>query len=120
MATANAMTEKSATAEKRVRTAARKIDETQVRAQVERIRSDIAGLKSAITDYSVDRAQELGAAARETADDLSETTRRAIETLNDELASLERQLVDHVRRRPLQSLGIAAAVGVLFALLVKR
>lgn len=110
----------TATAEKKTRTAARKIDEVQVRAQVERIRSDIAGLKTAIADYSIDRARELGASARETADDVSVSTRRAIETLNDELASLERQLVDHVRRHPLQSIGIAAAAGVLIALILKR
>lgn len=108
------------TAEKKTRTAARKIDETQVRAQVERLRSDLAGLKSAIADYSVDRAGELGAAAKETASDVSEQTRRAVENLSDELAALERQLVDHVRRRPLQSVGIAAAAGVLIALLLKR
>lgn len=110
----------STTVEKKTRAAARKMDEVEVRGQVERIRSDLAGLKSAIADYSVDRAHELGAAAKETASDVSEQTRRAVESLNDEFVALERQLVDHVRRRPLQSVGIAAAAGVLIALLLKR
>ena len=68
--------------------------------------------------------QDLGRLAKDaTQEKLGEARQAAAqyyEKGTDKATDLERQLTDYVRRYPLRSLGIAAGVGALLGLLVRR
>jgi len=87
---------------------------------IERIRSDIAALAGSLKKYGAGKTDEVKARATAAGQDLTKMSQDALNELSAELQSYERALVSEVRRRPLQSLGIAAGIGFLIAALVRR
>ncbi|MBN9669421.1 DUF883 family protein [Roseibium aggregatum] len=87
---------------------------------IERIRGDIASLAGSLKQYGSDKTGEYKSRAMAAGQDLSEKSQDALDDLMTELQAYERAFVKEVRRRPLQSLGIAAGVGFLIAALVRR
>lgn len=87
---------------------------------IERLRGDISALAESITRYGADKSEEYKNRASKTGKDIAHASQQTLDSLTEELNKLERSLTSHVREKPLQSLGIAAGIGVLVALLVRR
>ncbi|WP_417766635.1 DUF883 family protein [Stappia sp.] len=87
---------------------------------IERLRGDISALAESITRYGADKSNEYKNRANKTGKDIAHASQQTLDSLTEELNKLERSLTSQVREKPLQSLGIAAGIGVLVALLVRR
>lgn len=67
-----------------------------------------------------DKTGEYKERANKAGKDLADSSQQALDALSEELTRLENTLASRVRAKPLQSLGIAAGIGVLVALLARR
>lgn len=91
-----------------------------IEAHVAQVREDIAALAKAMKAYGADKTGEYKARANKAGTDIAVASQDALASLQKEFADLERQMVNQVRARPLQSLGIAAGIGFLIAMIVRR
>ena len=95
-------------------------DKAALEAQLARIKADVSELATMLADMG---SRKVGSARGEADHRISELTRageEAIEDLRRQLRTIERDLSDKVQEKPLQTLGIAAGVGFLFALVMRR
>ena len=67
-----------------------------------------------------DTAQEVGAQVSETARQVGETASASYEQGREKMGEVQHYLEDTIRTKPLQSVLLAAGVGLLIALLWKR
>jgi len=67
-----------------------------------------------------DKAQEVSAQVSETAQHVSETTSAAYEQGREQIAHVGQSLEEHIRDKPLQSVLMAAGLGMIIAFLWKR
>ena len=84
--------------------------------EIDGLRADLAALSdrfSKLTDAGFRTAGEKGEEARLRGE-------AAYSALSERASDLEHQAVDSIRRHPLQSLGIAAGIGFLAALMTRR
>ncbi|MHA7776892.1 DUF883 family protein [Roseibium sp. M-1] len=113
-----------ATAKTASATAAQPANDTvsarDIEEDIERIRGDIAALAGSLKKYGAGKTDEVKAKATAAGQDLTKMSQDALNDLTAELQTYERALVSEIRRRPLQSLGIAAGIGFLIAALVRR
>jgi ElaB/YqjD/DUF883 family membrane-anchored ribosome-binding protein len=96
------------------------VNASDIEADIQRIREDIAALAGSLKNYGSGKSQEYKSRATAAGEDLTQMSQDALDDLTRELKSYERALTNEVRRHPLQSLGIAAGVGFLIAALVRR
>ncbi|AXS40210.1 DUF883 family protein [Breoghania sp. L-A4] len=87
---------------------------------VERVRGDIAALAQSISKYGAGKGGEYKARAGQAGKDIAKMSQETLDSLTKELAGLEKTMASQVRQKPLQSLGIAAGVGFLIAMLLRR
>lgn len=92
----------------------------ELRDQLDRLREDISALNEAMADFGVAKASELKKRANGVPAELMETYDSFLEGIGREVSQLERSLDKRVRGKPLQSLGIAAGIGFVVALLLGR
>ncbi|MAB00160.1 MAG: hypothetical protein CMN87_12385 [Stappia sp.] len=95
-------------------------DAATIEQNIERLRGDIAALAQSVTRYGADKTGEYKDRANKAGKDIAESSQQALDSLSAELTRLEDSLASRVREKPLQSLGIAAGIGVLIALLARR
>ncbi|MCB1422466.1 MAG: DUF883 family protein [Nitratireductor sp.] len=88
--------------------------------QIDRIRNEIRSLAETVTEAGVVVAGDVKTQAAAKASDARATSQQVFEDLNKQLATVEKQLAGHVRRKPVSSLAIAAGVGFLAALIARR
>ena len=88
--------------------------------RIAQLKDDITGLTSAVTDFGARKAGALGDSAASATADMAEAAERALEQARAEVAALERSMIGHVRSNPLQALAIAAGIGFLAALIMRR
>jgi len=67
-----------------------------------------------------DKAQEVSAQVNETAQQVSETASAAYEQGREQIAHVGQSLEEHIRDKPLQSVLMAAGLGMIIAFLWKR
>lgn len=87
---------------------------------IERLRGDISTLAESITRYGTDKTGEYKDRANKAGKNIANASQQTLDSLTEELNKLERSLTTQVREKPLQSLGIAAGIGFLIALLARR
>lgn len=88
--------------------------------QLGRIKADISELASTLAAMG---SRRLGGARGEADHRMRELTRageEAIDDLRRQVRTIERDLSDKVQEKPLQTLGIAAGIGFLLALVLRR
>jgi len=109
-----------ATTTGKARTGAAK-DETQdLEAEIAKLRAEMASLADQIAktrDSSVSAARK---AASEGIEQMKVQGEAAMEDLKANARDVEQQLTETVREKPITSLAIAAGVGFLFAVLMRR
>ena len=89
-------------------------------AQVAELRREIASLTKNIAAFGQSKAEEYRSGIEGMAADAVHASLNALNSAREEAASLEESFEEHVRARPLQSIGIALGVGFLAALLTRR
>lgn len=101
--------------------AARADDEAaSIQENIERLRGDISSLAKSISRYGTEKTGEYSERASKAGKDIADVSQQTLDSLHEELNRLERSLTSHIRRKPLQSLGIAAGIGFLIAMLARR
>lgn len=116
MATAS----KAKAAEEATEAAESGAEKAAIEEQLSKIRSDIAELGETLAAIGSRRVK----GARDEADhrirEMTRASEEAIDDLRRQLRMIERDLTDKVQEKPLQTLGIAAGVGFLVALVLRR
>jgi ElaB/YqjD/DUF883 family membrane-anchored ribosome-binding protein len=82
---------------------------SDVQAELENLRRDIAALTQTIASFGSGKIREAG-----------ETSQQYIDSARDTLLTVEEDVEAYVRAKPLQSLAMAAGVGYLLALISRR
>lgn len=96
------------------------VSTSDIEADIQRIREDIAALAGTLKDYGSGKGNEYKSRASAAGQDFTKMSQDALNDLTAELQGYERALTSEVRRHPLQALGIAAGIGFLVAALVRR
>ncbi|MEM5501912.1 DUF883 family protein [Ahrensia kielensis] len=91
-----------------------------VEAQLEALKADVSKLTQALTEAGNERFKEAKSSAIEASEYASENAQQTIARLRGELETLDQKVSEQIRERPYQALGIAAGVGVLAALLLRK
>lgn len=91
-----------------------------IESQITKIRSDISTLAGTIADYGAQSLNDAKSQAGTMAHEAVQASETALAELRSQLDRLERDLRVKVREKPLQAIGIAAGIGFLLALLMRR
>jgi ElaB/YqjD/DUF883 family membrane-anchored ribosome-binding protein len=95
-------------------------DVGDIEAQLEQIREDIALLAKLVTEVSSVKAEGYKQRAKKATNEAAEASFNMIDSARDEVLSMERDLENKIRDKPLQSVAIAAGIGFLTAFLARR
>ena len=91
-----------------------------VEARLSQLRADFAALTETVSAYGKAEAGALKKRGEAYSDELVAQSKDALATFADELSRLERDVASQVREKPVQAIGIAAAVGFLAAMILRR
>ncbi|MBZ4022756.1 hypothetical protein CKO11_09825 [Rhodobacter sp. TJ_12] len=92
----------------------------QLEKQIEQLSAELAKLSREAKDYGATRAEQLADQARDMRDEIAARSAEAAEVARERLVEAEGAVEDRVRSNPMAALGVAAGVGFLAALLMKR
>ena len=95
-------------------------DRAAVEEQLARIKADIAELASTLSAIGSRKVDGARSQADQRMSELARAGEEAIADLRRQLRTIERDLTDKVQEKPLQTLGIAAGIGFLLALVMRR
>lgn len=93
---------------------------SDVEAQIERIREDIAALTKTVAAYGAGKADKYTAEAEKAGKDILRASHSALENARAEVAAVEKDVEARVRENPLQALGVAVGLGFLLAIIVRH
>jgi ElaB/YqjD/DUF883 family membrane-anchored ribosome-binding protein len=93
---------------------------TEIAEQLARLREDLAGLAKSVKALGVDATDEIKAQASRVTDEAINASTQAAQNVRDEFSALNQSLTEQVQKKPLQSIGIAVAVGFLLAVINRR
>ena len=91
-----------------------------VQAGLEQVQRDIDNLTRTLARFGKERAGDLKSKTAAKADELSQVSAKALEDLKASAGDLNKQIEARVHEKPMQSLAIAAGVGALIAMLLRR
>lgn len=95
-------------------------DVGDIEAQLEQIREDIALLAKLVTEVGANKAEDYKQRAKRATSEAAEASFSMLDSARDEVRSMERDLENKIRDKPLQSVAIAAGVGFITAFLARR
>lgn len=93
---------------------------SEIEAQLEQLKRDIAGLTQALADFGSAKLNQAADKASELKENVSEASSEAISGMRSGLEQVQSDVENHIRAKPLQSVAIAAGLGFLFALFSRR
>ncbi len=85
----------------------------EVKAQIEQLRKDITALSSTLASAgssTVEKAEN----------DIMKSSQQAVDSVAKEISNIESDLVSQIRDYPVRSIGIAAGIGFLAAMLTRH
>jgi ElaB/YqjD/DUF883 family membrane-anchored ribosome-binding protein len=91
-----------------------------VETSLKQVRADIASLSETLSSYGKGKLGDAQKSASAKSDDVIRASEETLHELRNQVDDLARQLEGRVRAKPIQSLAIAAGVGALISLLVRR
>ena len=91
-----------------------------VRAQLEALRSDVAGLTSALGEYVKEQRDAVKSSAASGIDALKSASRAGLEVTGRKAAEVKSSAEDMVRENPTSAVAISAALGFVVGLLSRR
>ncbi len=100
------------------------IDDAELEGRFEQAKSEFYKIASNLSEMGSSKAREYTEMASNVAtnlkDDVNAVSGDALDNFMDQLSSLERDVTNRIREKPLQALAIAGGIGFLFALLSRR
>lgn len=93
--------------------------EEDLETQVQQLRDDIKSISNTLTRLGQSTVKDVQNNARQRAQDLADRGQSMLEDAQGELGSLERQLKDTIRDRPLTAVAGAIALGFLIAVMTR-
>lgn len=91
-----------------------------IAAQISALKSDLAGLTELMTEFGKAQGRTLGARANEAGDTLRARGRHETDKLQAQAHDLYDQTNDFVVRQPGAALGIAAGLGFVIGMILRR
>lgn len=88
--------------------------------QIQQLREDIASLTRTVAAIGNEKASDMKGKARRVANEAADASKQMVEAAREQAVSLERDLERQIRTNPLQAVGIAAGVGFMLALIMRR
>lgn len=95
-------------------------DVEAISAEIQRLRADMSSLVDTVGGVGRRRARKLADTAQGKADEGMAAGEAMLADAKTELERIEHDLVTATRRSPFRALGIAAGIGFLLALIVRR
>jgi ElaB/YqjD/DUF883 family membrane-anchored ribosome-binding protein len=92
----------------------------EVETQISKLRSDISSLASSVAEYGSQTLESAKSQAGALSHDAAAASETALAELRNQLDAIESDLRSRVREKPLQAIGIAAGLGFLIALMMRR
>ncbi|MGV8937258.1 MAG: DUF883 family protein [Allorhizobium sp.] len=92
----------------------------EIQMQLEQLSKDVAALTQAIADFGNMKVQSATERATRLSNEVMDASTEALYAAKNGIVSAEKDLETQIRNKPLQSVGIAAGVGFLAALLMRR
>ena len=89
-------------------------------AEIEQLRKDLASLTETLKAIGLEKADSAKDEIRGRAAEFAAAGRRQVESLSGSASEIEAEMARSVREKPLQSLAIAAAVGLVLGLISRR
>ena len=123
MAVKDAAKETAKEAKESVEKSVKQLDDkysADISGQVAQLRDDLSNLANTVKSLGGDVKKDVKAKASRLADDAISASNNAARTVKHEARALNNNVTDYVQENPLQSIGIAAAAGFLFAILTRR
>jgi ElaB/YqjD/DUF883 family membrane-anchored ribosome-binding protein len=93
---------------------------SDVQADLENLRRDIAALTQTVASFSTGKLKEASNRASQLGAEAADASAQYVESARNTVRSAEQDLEAHIRNKPLQAIAIAAGVGFLAALLTRR
>lgn len=94
--------------------------EKDLHVQIEQLRKEISQIASTLTEVGNEKLASAKDKAGKLYTNAKETGEEAFSTAKEKVSNLESQMCDCVRQKPATSLAVAAGVGFLLAMLVRR
>ena len=91
-----------------------------VQTRIEKIRSDIRALTNTVAEHGSYAAADVKGQAGAISRDVAKASEEAIAELRKQLDILERDARVKIRENPMAAIGIAAGIGFLAAMLMRR
>lgn len=88
--------------------------------QIEKLSAELAELTRSAGDYGASRMEQLSEQTKALRGEIAARSSAAAEVARERFLNAEGAVEDRVRANPMAALGIAAGVGFLAALMVKR
>lgn len=88
--------------------------------QIEQLRADVSEITKTLRELSKGEATELRSRAEQRAAELRSQGSQVADDIAAEVSDLERKVGENMQQRPLQTLAIAAGLGLLIGLLTRR
>lgn len=93
---------------------------SDVQAELENLRRDIAALTQTVASFGTGKLKEASNRASQLGAEAADASAQYVESARNTVRSAEQDLEAHIRNKPLQAIAIAAGVGFLAALLTRR
>ncbi len=93
---------------------------TDVEKQLEKLSAEIAALTKIVASFGTGKLDEASQQAKTLADEVAQRSSAAAADIKDRLTTVESDLENHIRTHPLASVGIAAGLGFILAILSRR
>ncbi|MFN7008608.1 MAG: YqjD family protein [Allorhizobium sp.] len=93
---------------------------SDIQAELDNLRRDIAALTQTLASFGSGKIKEASNRAGQLGAEAADASAQYVESARSSIAAAEQDLEAHIRRKPLQSIAIAAGVGFLAALLSRR
>ncbi len=88
--------------------------------QIEQLRKDVSEITHTLGELTRGQVTELRSRAERRASELRDRGRAMADEVGNQARDIEHEAEDYVRRKPLQSLAIAAGLGLLVGYLTRR
>lgn len=96
------------------------VSAAEVKDKLDKLSRDIAELTRVVTAFGSSKVEEASTRATEFGAEVADRSAAAIASAREGVASLEHDLENHIRARPIQAVAIAAGIGFVAALLTRR
>jgi ElaB/YqjD/DUF883 family membrane-anchored ribosome-binding protein len=101
-------------------TASRTASEKELGEQIDQLRKDVLAITETLKSLGQAKAEDVKGNVKAKAAELTAAGRSKAEDLSRSAADLEADFVGYVREKPVQSLAIAAALGLVLGLISRR